>query len=171
MFCQKCAIHQLLRFFICPLMVVNMGGYDSLNWAIAGCMFDLGWSTDSSKYIIFMMTFQTGFFLESLIKQNVVYAFLRADRIPLIQSWSSITLTLGIVVSCSFEINIRWEIELRLAIDSFRIHIPLPWHHIRNFLLGAESMSICSLYPCHRWLFHFHSVLSLSLLHMGEEAL
>lgn len=90
----------VLMYFICPLMVVNIGSADSLNWAITGGMFDWGWATDSSKYITFMMTFQTGFFLESLITQNVVYAFLRTDRIPLIQSWPSITLTLGIVVSC-----------------------------------------------------------------------
>lgn len=90
----------VLMYFICPLMVVNMEGGDSLNWAIAGGLFDWDWASDSDKYITFMMSFQTGFFLESLITQNVVYAFLRTDRIPLIQSWPSITLTLGIIVSC-----------------------------------------------------------------------
>ena len=49
---------------------------------------------------IFMMTFQTGFFLESLITQNVVYAFLRTEKIPFILSRPSITLTLAIAVSC-----------------------------------------------------------------------
>lgn len=49
---------------------------------------------------IFMMTFQTGFFLESLITQNVVYAFLRTEKIPFISSRPSITLALAIAVSC-----------------------------------------------------------------------
>lgn len=50
--------------------------------------------------LAFARYFQSGFFLESLITQNIVYTFLRTDRIPLIQSYPSITLSLGIIVSC-----------------------------------------------------------------------
>lgn len=92
----------VLMYFIAPLMVVNAGeaGAESIVWAVQGGMFDWSWATDSSNYLLFMATFQTGFFLESLLTQNIVYSFLRTDRIPLVQSWPSVTLTLGIVVSC-----------------------------------------------------------------------
>lgn len=90
-----------LMYFISPLMVVNMNSTgDTINWAFQSGMFNWNWAETSDEYITFMMTFQTGFFLESLITQNVVYAFLRTDRIPLIQSWPNVTLSLGIVVSC-----------------------------------------------------------------------
>lgn len=90
-----------LMYFISPLMVANMNSTgDTINWAFQSGMFNWNWAETSDEYITFMMTFQTGFFLESLITQNVVYAFLRTDRIPLIQSWPNVTLSLGIVVSC-----------------------------------------------------------------------
>lgn len=76
----------ILMYYICPLMSQGQ--------------FDFSWETSSNQYLTFMMVFQTGFFLESLITQNVVYSFLRTEKIPLIQSFPSITLSLGIIVSC-----------------------------------------------------------------------
>ncbi len=79
----------ILLYFICPSALSSQGisyvSYDTL---------------DASSKIIFMMIFQTGFFIESLITQNVVFTFLRSDQIPFIKSKPSITLMLGILVSC-----------------------------------------------------------------------
>ena len=79
----------ILLYFICPNMISSQGiSYTSYQ------------ALDSSSKITFMMIFQTGFFIESLITQNVVFTFLRSDQIPFIKSKPSITLMLGILVSC-----------------------------------------------------------------------
>ena len=79
----------ILLYFICPNTLSTQGisyvSYDAL---------------DASSKVTFMMIFQTGFFIESLITQNVVFTFLRSDQIPFIKSKPSITLMLGILVSC-----------------------------------------------------------------------
>ncbi len=79
----------LLMYVICPFMLKTNGvvytNYESL---------------DSSSKLLFLTIFQSGFFIESLITQNVVFSFLRSDRIPFFKSRPSITLFLGIVVSC-----------------------------------------------------------------------
>lgn len=79
----------ILMYFICPMMI-NATGVTYTNFA----------SLDTSSKLLFIGIFQTGFFIESLITQNVVFSFLRTDKIPFIQSRPSITLTLGIIVSC-----------------------------------------------------------------------
>ncbi len=79
----------ILMYFICPNML-NANGINFTNY----------YNLSTSDRLIFASIFQTGFFIESLITQNVVYAFLRSDRIPLIQTRPSITLSLGIIVSC-----------------------------------------------------------------------
>lgn len=76
----------LLMYYICPMAV--------------GSQFNKLWESNSPEFILFMTIFQSGFFLESLLTQNVVYAFLRTEKLPLIQSFPSITLSLGIIVSC-----------------------------------------------------------------------
>ncbi len=76
----------LLMYLICPMMV--------------GSSFNFNWSVTDPNYVKFMMIFQTGFFLESLITQNVVYGFLRTEKLPFIKSFPSLTLTLGIIISC-----------------------------------------------------------------------
>ncbi len=79
----------VLLYFICPMMMEARGvtytGFESLT---------------AEDKLIFIAIFQTGFFIESLITQNIVFSFLRSDKIPFIQSRPSITLSLGIVVSC-----------------------------------------------------------------------
>lgn len=79
----------ILLYFICPFML-NASGINYTNY----------YSLDAASKLMFIGIFQTGFFIESLITQNIVYTFLRTDKIPLIQSRPSITLTLGIIVSC-----------------------------------------------------------------------
>lgn len=79
----------VLFYFICPMMLKN-SGVQFINYSML--------SQENS--ILFISIFQTGFFIESLITQNVVFSFLRTDRIPFIQSRPSVTLFLGIVVSC-----------------------------------------------------------------------
>lgn len=76
----------VLMYLICPMMV--------------GSQFNFNWGTTNPDYVKFMMIFQTGFFLESLITQNVVYGFLRTEKLPFINSFPSLTLTLGIIISC-----------------------------------------------------------------------
>ena len=76
----------VLMYLICPMMV--------------GSQFNFNWGTTNPDYVKFMMIFQTGFFLESLITQNVVYGFLRTEKLPFIKSFPSLTLTLGIIISC-----------------------------------------------------------------------
>lgn len=79
----------ILLYVICPMMMksngINYINFESLN---------------SDGKLLFISIFQTGFFMESLITQNVVFSFLRTDKIPFIQSRPSITLSLGIIVSC-----------------------------------------------------------------------
>lgn len=112
----------VLMYFIAPLMVSNIGvATDEIaNWGLT--QFNWGWATDSQQYITFMMTFQTGFFLESLLTQNIVYSFLRTDRIPLIQSWPSVTLTLGIVVSCLLGFFVVYVPNVNSAFDMLAIN-------------------------------------------------
>ena len=79
----------ILLYFICPMMLTSTGvsysSYQALN---------------SVDKLTFMTIFQTGFFIESLITQNVVFTFLRSDRVPFIKTKPSLTLILGIIVSC-----------------------------------------------------------------------
>ena len=82
----------LLMYFICPLSI--------------GSNFNYSWDNVDPNYVNFMITFQTGFFLESLITQNVVYTFLRSEKLPLIKSFPSLTLSLGIIISCLIGIMI-----------------------------------------------------------------
>ncbi len=79
----------ILLYFICPFML-KANGVNYVNY----------YSLDQTNKLLFIGIFQTGFFIESLITQNVVYTFLRSSKIPLIQARPSITLTLGIIVSC-----------------------------------------------------------------------
>lgn len=79
----------ILFYFICPMMLGGKG-IDYTNYS----------SLSQESQMLFVSIFQTGFFMESLITQNVVFSFLRTDRIPFIQSRPSVTLFLGIVVSC-----------------------------------------------------------------------
>ncbi len=79
----------LLLYVICPFML-NANGIPFTNYE----------NLDNANKILFLTIFQSGFFIESLITQNVVFTFLRSDRIPLFQSRPSITLFLGIIVSC-----------------------------------------------------------------------
>ena len=79
----------ILLYFICPMMLKTNGiEYTSYQSLI------------QEGKLLFISIFQTGFFIESLVTQNVVFSFLRTDKIPFIQSRPSITLTLGIIVSC-----------------------------------------------------------------------
>ncbi len=79
----------ILFFFISPMMLKNNG--------IAFSDYSL---LNQENQTLFISIFQTGFFLESLITQNVVFSFLRTDKIPFIQSRPSLTLSLGILISC-----------------------------------------------------------------------
>ncbi len=79
----------ILLYFICPMMM-EARGVSYVNFE----------SLTAGDKLVFIAIFQTGFFIESLITQNIVFSFLRTDRIPFIQSRPSITLSLGIVVSC-----------------------------------------------------------------------
>lgn len=111
----------VLMYFIAPLMVSNIGVAGEItNWNLT--QFNWGWATDSSQYITFMMAFQTGFFLESLLTQNIVYSFLRTDRIPLLQSWPSVTLTLGIVVSCLLGFFVVYVPNINTTFDMLDIN-------------------------------------------------
>ena len=79
----------ILLYFICPMMLEASG--------ISYLSFE---TLSSADKLTFMMIFQTGFFIESLITQNVVFTFLRSDCVPFVKSMPSITLILGIVSSC-----------------------------------------------------------------------
>lgn len=79
----------ILLYFICPMMM-EARGVSYVNFE----------SLAAADKLVFIAIFQTGFFIESLITQNIVFSFLRTDKVPFIQSRPSITLSLGIVVSC-----------------------------------------------------------------------
>ncbi len=79
----------LLLYVICPFML-NANGVAFTSYE----------NLESANKLLFLAIFQSGFFIESLITQNVVFSFLRSDRIPFFQSRPSVTLFLGIVVSC-----------------------------------------------------------------------
>ncbi len=67
----------ILYFIICP--AVAGGEYTSL-------------TTESSK-LLFMMTFQAGWFIESMWSQTLIIHIIRTDKIPFIQSRASKSLT------------------------------------------------------------------------------
>lgn len=117
----------ILMYYIAPLSVgsANQAGLMQFDW---------GWLNDTSNanYLIFMSTFQTGFFLESLITQNVVYTSLRTDKIPFIQSNPSKPLAIGILVSCLLGIMCVYLPGLNTALDL----VMLPWEMIL-ILLGV----------------------------------
>jgi P-type Mg2+ transporter len=96
----------ILLYFICPLMLKN-NGITYLSYS----------SLDSEGKLLFLMIFQTGFFIESLITQNVVYTFLRSDRIPFVKTKPSITLLLGILVSCLIGFFIVYVPSVNEAFD------------------------------------------------------
>ena len=83
------ATFAIMFYFIAPMMMRDNG--------ISYTSFSL---LDPESKLLFISIFQTGFFIESLITQNVVFAFLRTDKIPFFQSRPSLTLGLGIIVSC-----------------------------------------------------------------------
>lgn len=102
--------------------------------------FDLSWATAAEgslaaqKLISFTAIFQTGFFLESLVTQNVVYAFLRTDRIPLIQSRPSLTFGFSIIISILIGFFVSYVPDVQ-NIFNFASTPDLPWVFLL-FLLG-----------------------------------
>lgn len=89
-----------LFYFICPITLGN-------NYA----------HLTPQAQVTFMILFQSGFFLESLLTQNVVYAFLRTDKIPLVQSRPNIIFGLGILLSCLVGVLVIYVPYLNTALD------------------------------------------------------
>lgn len=96
----------ILLYFICPNML-KANGTDFTSY----------YNLSQSDKLLFASIFQTGFFIESLITQNVVYTFLRSDRIPLFQTRPSITFGLGIIVSCLVGFFVVYVPKLNEAFD------------------------------------------------------
>lgn len=80
----------LLMYVIAPNAIVNGQPLG---------LFNPDWSPLSYQYLSFMAIFETGFFIESLVTQNVVYAFLRTEKLPLIQSRPSTAFGFAILLS------------------------------------------------------------------------
>lgn len=89
-----------LFYFICPIMMGNT--YTQLA---------------PQEQVTFMIIFQSGFFLESLLTQNVIYTFLRTDKIPLIQSRPNFIFGLGILLSCLIGLLVIYVPYLNTALD------------------------------------------------------
>lgn len=94
-----------LFYFICPI-------------AMGGTYTQLG----PQEQVSFMIIFQSGFFLESLLTQNVVYTFLRTDKVPLIQSRPNFIFGLGILLSCLIGISVIYIPYLNTALDFTRVN-------------------------------------------------
>lgn len=77
----------ILLYFIAPMQL-------NMNFATA-----YSFGLESAQYLSFVAIFQTGFFIESLVTQNAVYAILRTEKIPFIQSRPSTSFGFAIMLS------------------------------------------------------------------------
>lgn len=75
-----------LMYFIAPMQ-------------IGDSFANLSLTPDTPAYLSFIAIFQTGFFIESLVTQNSVYAFLRTEKRPFIQSRPSTAFGFSIALS------------------------------------------------------------------------
>lgn len=113
----------ILFYFIAPGALLNgqpLGAFQ-LSWTMAA-----EGSLEAQKLLAFMAIFQTGFFLESLVTQNVVYVFLRTDRIPVVQSRPSITFGFSILLSVLVGFFVVFVPDVQ-NLFGFASHPDLPW--------------------------------------------
>lgn len=113
----------LLFYFIAPnapFMGGTIGAYD-YSWSLAA-----EGSVDALRLLSFTAIFQTGFFIESLVTQNVVYLFLRTDKLPLIQSRPSLTFGFSIIVSVLLGFFVIYVPDVQ-NVFGFASSPDLPW--------------------------------------------
>ena len=98
----------------------TIGAYD-YSWSLAA-----EGSVDALRLLSFTAIFQTGFFIESLVTQNVVYLFLRTDKLPLIQSRPSLTFGFSIIVSVLLGFFVIYVPDVQ-DVFGFVSNPDLPW--------------------------------------------
>ncbi len=87
-------------FMFAPLSsVIDMATFAFLMYYTVPGMAGGAYGASTTNAALFAMAFQTGFFIESVTTQNFVYAFLRTEKIPLIQSSPSLSYGFSIVLS------------------------------------------------------------------------
>lgn len=121
----------LLFFFIAPNAAVQgqlIGSYQA-SWTLAA-----EGSLEGMKHLAFIAIFQTGFFIESLVTQNVVYVFLRTDRIPILRSRPSLTFGFSILVSVLIGFFVVYVPDVQ-SVFGFASHPDLPWIFLAFLLL------------------------------------
>lgn len=120
------AAFALLLYYIAPAgqyLGGTLGAYQA-SWAVS----------DPERLTAFTAVFQTGFFLESLVTQNIVYAILRTDRVPFVQSRPSLTFGFSILLSVLIGFLVIYVPDIQSVFD-FASEPDLPWRFI-PILLG-----------------------------------
>ncbi len=117
------AAFALLLYFVAPGALLD--GSPIGNYSAAWLASPEG-SIETDKLAAFTAIFQTGFFLESLVTQNVVYLFLRTDRLPLVVSRPSLTFGFSIALSVILGFFFVYVPDIQ-SIFSFASNPDLPW--------------------------------------------
>lgn len=113
----------LLLYFVAPSAMIggNVIGQFNPSWINAS-----EGSIEALKFASFTMIFQTGFFIESLVTQNVVYGLLRTDKLPIIQSRPSLTFGFSIIISVLLGFFVVYVPDVQ-DIFTFASKPDLPW--------------------------------------------